>query len=454
MELFTYRTLFTFTQRDVTRWHFAKSSLKRSFPKAQYVDMTYEEKHSGQSIWRFAIKNLFKQICVMECQYDLESSMLKLNQLKGPFRQFSLTIHIRRESENSCELIEEVRFTFKVPWLFPAWRKKRLQKKLKSWLTYKHEVLNNDLSLLSKYTSVKGLKVLIIGASGLIGSELASFLECAHHRVSRVVRKKQKTQEGEIYWNPEEECADKTPFEGFDVAINLAGVNIAKKRWSDPVKKNIFASRIMTTEKLVQLFAQLKTPPEVFLSASAVGYYGEQGEKVVDESIETQVGDFLSETCHQWERAAEKLKFKGSRVVNPRFGVVLSAQKGALKRLIFPFRLGLGAILGSGKQYMSWIAIDDAVAALYHCIMTQALEGAVNVTSSHPVKHEVFSQTLAKVLNKSLGPRLSPFVVDLFLGEMGKVLFLTSIRAVPKKLLESGFVFRYSDLKQAFRHLL
>ncbi|MDN3504140.1 MAG: TIGR01777 family oxidoreductase [Rhabdochlamydiaceae bacterium] len=456
MENYIYRTLFTFPQKDVLLWHLQEGSLERSFPQTEDVTIsTKSNSDANKIVWHFSIREfLFKHQWVLESNQSVERSALDLNMLKGPFNHFSLKVYVKRVGVNSCELVEEVCCKFKCSKWFHNFRAKILEKRLKRFFEYKHEVLSHDLLLFSKYPAILPQKILIAGASGLVGKALVSFLKCAGHQVKTLVRNGQNIKDDQVCWNPETGEAELSELEGFDSIVNLAGVNIADKRWTQSVKHNIFSSRIFTTERLVKLLASLASPPQTLLCASAVGYYGEHDSQEVAEEC-SQVGNsFLGETCKRWEQASKRISISGTRVVNLRFGTILSAKQGALKQILKFFKLGCGAVIGSGKQYMSWIAIDDTVAAIYHCMMKKEVVGPVNISSPNAITNKDFSSQLSLRLNKPLGPRFSSPLVLFIYGQMGEELLLTSIRAVPAKLDQSGFVFRYPSLRQALRHII
>ncbi len=269
--------------------------------------------------------------------------------------------------------------------------------------------------------------IAISGMSGLIGSSLKSFLSNIGYDVRDVKR------EGSL--------------EGVEVVIHLAGSSIAK-RWTKKILLEIKQSRLETTKKLVEALASLNAHPKVFISASAVGYYGDTHGVVTDES--GKCGSFfLSEVCSEWEKASDVLKEKGIRVVHCRFGIVLSEKGGILKKILPLFKVGLGGRLGSGKQYMSWIAIDDVVGSIYHVMQHKEIEGAINVVSPFPVTNKVFTKILCKKLGRPIGPPVPAFLLKILFGKMAEELFLSSAQVDPRKLLETGYLFKYPDLSSA-----
>lgn len=289
----------------------------------------------------------------------------------------------------------------------------------------------------------------ITGSTGLIGTALSRAFGAAGHVVHRVTRS-QPSDPQDIQWRPRGGTIEAEKLEGVDVVIHLAGENLFG-RWTDKKKDKIFHSRVQGTRLMAQTLAGLESPPKLFISASAVGYYGDTGGQVVDES--SPPGDtFLAEVCKAWEGACQPAIDAGVRTVNPRLGVVLSTEGGALKMMLTPFKLGLGGRIGSGQQFMSWIALDDVVGALRFIIDDTDLDGPVNVTSPNPVSNEEFTDTLGQVLHRPTIFPLPKAVVKLGGGEMGEEMLLQGQRVVPTKLKESGFEFAFPKLEAALQN--
>jgi uncharacterized protein len=299
------------------------------------------------------------------------------------------------------------------------------------------------------------LHVVVTGASGLIGSALVRRLTDDGHRVTRLVRR--AAGPGEIFWNPAAGVLDPAPLEGIDAVVHLSGENVGA-RWTAARKARIRASRVASTRLLSETLAVLQHPPRVLVSASAVGIYGDRGDEILTEqsSLGNPDRDFLASVAREWEAAADPARDKGIRVVHPRFGVVLSPAGGALQKMLPPFRLGLGGRFGSGKQWMSWISLDDAVEAVYRALVADGpgLEGAVNVTAPEPRTNRDFTDTLARVLSRPAPLAVPEAALRLALGEMAGGTILASSRALPAKLLQVGYAFRQVGLEGALRHVL
>ncbi len=297
------------------------------------------------------------------------------------------------------------------------------------------------------------MKILISGASGLVGSSLSAQLDIAGHHVYKLVRRPAK-KATEITWYPDDGTIDSEKLEGFDAVIHLAGENIAGQRWNDDFKQKLITSRVNSTKLLAHSLCQVQHKPQVLISASAIGIYGDRGSTPVTEISQPGQG-FLSEICQAWESEAQSVINCGIRLVNPRLGIVLSHQGGALAKMLLPFQLGLGGKMGSGRQFMSWISIDDLTRAFMYCLETASLSGPVNFTAPQPVSNQAFTQTLGQVLNRPTLMSIPEFGLKLAMGEeMAQALLLDSTDARPEKLLKAGFNFQYPELKMALTHVL
>ncbi len=297
------------------------------------------------------------------------------------------------------------------------------------------------------------MKVLITGSSGLIGSSLIPFLSNGGHHVTRLVRARPTPDGDEVKWDPEKGEVDRDGLEGLDAVVHLAGESIAGGRWTAERKAKIRSSRVDGSRLLCGALAGLERPPKVLVSASAIGYYGDRGDEVLNEDSPRGSG-FLSEVCREWEAATGPADQAGMRVVRLRIGIVLSDRGGALAKMLLPFRLGLGGRIGSGGQYMSWIALNDVVGAIHHAIITEALRGPVNAVGPSPVVNLEFTKTLGRVLSRPTIFPLPGFAARFALGEMADALLLSSTRAEPAQLKASGYTFREPELERALRHLL
>jgi uncharacterized protein len=295
------------------------------------------------------------------------------------------------------------------------------------------------------------MKVLIAGASGLVGSALIPALEAEGAEVTRLVRT--SAGAGEIEWHPNNDQIDATKLEGFDAIINFAGENIAGGRWTDDQKRKIHDSRVNGTHLLSEAIAGLKQQPKVFLCASATGIYGDRDDETLDEQSDSG-GGFLAGVCREWEQATEPAGAAGVRTVNLRFGPILAREGGMLAKLLTPFKMGMGGKVGSGKQYISWVAIDDAVGAIKLALKDESIRGPLNIVSPRPVTNEEFTKTLGHVLSRPTALSVPAFAARLAFGEMADEMLLTSQRVIPKRLNDVGYEFEYPELEGAFRKYL
>ncbi|MDX6305087.1 MAG: uncharacterized protein QOI77_2056 [Blastocatellia bacterium] len=295
------------------------------------------------------------------------------------------------------------------------------------------------------------MKVLIAGASGLVGSALIPALEAEGAEVTRLVRT--SAGAGEVEWHPNNDQIDATKLEGFDAIINFAGENIAGGRWTDDVKRKIHDSRVNGTHLLSEAIAGLKQQPKVFLCASATGIYGDRGDETLDEQSDSG-GGFLAGVCREWEQATEPAAAAGVRTVNLRFGPILAREGGMLSKLLTPFKMGMGGKVGSGKQFISWVAIDDVVGAIKLALKDESIRGPLNIVSPRPVTNEEFTKTLGHVLSRPTALSVPAFAARLAFGEMADEMLLTSQRVIPKRLNDAGFEFEYPELEGAFRKYL
>jgi len=296
------------------------------------------------------------------------------------------------------------------------------------------------------------MKIIISGATGLVGAELARTLRDEGHNVARLVRAGNATT-GDIPWDPRAAKVDLAPLEGADAFVSLNGASIGGGRWT-PERKNLLrSSRVSTTRFLVDTFSRLTQKPRAFLSASAIGFYGSRGDEVLTETS-TSGTDFLSGLSREWEQEAQRAESFGIRTAILRFGMILSSRGGALPRMLTPFKMGVGGRLGDGKQWMSWIALGDVVGIIRWAIADSQVKGAVNVVAPNPVQNSEFTRVLAKVLHR---PAIFPapaFALRLMLGEMADALLFGSQRVRPKKLLEAGYKFQFDHLEPALRAAL
>ena len=292
------------------------------------------------------------------------------------------------------------------------------------------------------------MKILVSGSHGLVGKALISSLMSDGQEIVRLVRNK-PSGAGEVEWHPNEGKIEASNLEGIDAVVHLAGESIASGRWSEEKKREIRDSRVKGTALLSDALARLSRPPSVFVSASAIGYYGNRGEELLTENS-APGDDFLAKVCLEWENATKPAIEKGIRTVHARFGIILDRKEGALAKMLTPFRMGVGGRIGNGKQWMSWIAIEDVVNGLKFLISDGSKSGPVNFVAPNPVTNAEFTKTLGRVLSKPTLFPMPEFGVRLAFGEMGEALLLSSQRVKPGVLER----FDWPTLDAALRHIL
>jgi uncharacterized protein len=295
--------------------------------------------------------------------------------------------------------------------------------------------------------------IAITGSTGMVGNTLVPALEGSGHLVRRLVRGKVQDADREIHWDPAAGKIDAQELNGVDAVVHLAGENIAGRRWNADFKRKLLDSRVGGTRLLSEALAGVEMKPNVLVSASATGFYGSRGDEVVDESSASGSG-FLADVCRQWEGATKSAEQAGIRVVHLRIGPVLSQQGGALAKMLPPFRMGVGGVVGSGKQYFSWISLDDVVAAIQFALENEPLSGPVNTVTPDAVTNYEFTKTLGGVLGRPTIFPMPAFAARLAFGEMADEMLLASIRVEPRALTTAGFQFQYPQLEPALRHLL
>lgn len=296
------------------------------------------------------------------------------------------------------------------------------------------------------------MRVLVSGSSGFIGSALVPYLKGSGDTVVRLLRRDSVAVKEAVLWDPAAGTVDRGAIEGCDAVVHLAGENIAG-RWTMAKKEKILTSRVRGTRVLCETLASASRRPRVLICASATGFYGNRGSEILAETSGPGRG-FLSHVCQEWEAASGSASDAGIRVVNLRFGLILSTRGGALARMLPPFRLGLGGPIGRGEQFMSWIAIDDLLGVIAHALRTDSLRGPVNAVSPQPVTNREFTLSLGRALHRPARFKVPSFALRMVLGAAAEELLLASCRAIPTRLLDAGYVFGYPELDAALTHVI
>lgn len=438
--------------QEVFSWHSREGAFERLSPPWRSVEVL--EREGGIKDGRISLKlGRFPFAVRWKLQHRdyAHGSRFRDVQISGPFCHWEHTHEMKPLGPSSSLLEDRIECVLPLGVLGQIGRP-TVSKKLDQLFKYRHRTLVEDIEQHKKYGG-RPMRVLISGASGLVGQALKAFLTTGGHEVFRLVRSEPADPCSEIRWNPEAGDLDFGRLEGFDAVVHLAGENIASGRWTEERKRKILDSRVRGTKLLAQGLTKLKRPPSVFVSASAIGYYGHRpGEKLTEASSPGET--FLSKVCEAWEEAARGVSVNGIRLVCVRLGIVLSPKGGALAKMLPPFKLGLGGVMGSGQQYMSWVSLDDVVGAIHHVLITDSVRGAVNIVAPEAVTNADFTKTLGRVLGRPTLFPLPAFAARLALGEMADELLLADTRVEPLVLLESGYQFRTKDIEDALRHML
>ena len=371
-------------------------------------------------------------------------------QVRGPFTRWVHTHRFVATSADGSRLEDEVEYVLPGGAAGNLLGGRYIEDRLRSLFAWRHAVTRADLQRHRQAADGAPRRIAVSGAAGLIGGALVPFMRAGGNDVTTLVRRVANPVRGEIRWDPQADSWDARELSGCDAVVHLAGRSIAAGRWTTGAKAEILRSRTEPTRRLALGLAALDQPPATLLCASAIGFYGDGGNAEVDERAPAGDG-FLADVTQAWEEACEPALRRGIRVVNLRFGVVLNASGGALAKLLPPFRLGLGGRVGSGRQWMSWISLDDVLGAILFTLRRGELSGPVNVVAPNPVQNAVFARSLGRVLRR---PALVPFpapAIGLCFGEMGRDLLLGGQRVVPRKLMELGFSFAHPTIDDGLR---
>jgi hypothetical protein len=375
--------------------------------------------------------------------------------LKGPFWKWDHE-HIFEEKDGITTVIDQI--DYKVPFGFlgeivdKVLGGRLVKQRIDRMFKAREIRLQRDLQAHGKYRSMPRKKILIAGSSGLIGTQLVAFLDTGGHDVYRLVRRKVEN-DFEIEWDPDNGVINASDIEGFDAVIHLGGEGIGDKRWSKKRKEKILTSRTGSTALLAKTLSQIENPPEVFMVASAVGYYGHSQEENLTEDSELGSG-YLSDVCSAWEKSAQPAVDAGIRTIWLRTGIVLSGIGGALGKMLLPFKMNAGGPVASGKQWMPWISMDDQIYSMHELLMNQSASGPYNLTAPNPASQKEFAKTLGRVLNRLAIAPLPTFVVRILFGKMGVTLLTQGQHVIPSRLQEMGYEFTHPDLEGALRDTL
>lgn len=443
-----------FSAEDLFDWHARPGAIERLTPP--WVNIGILDRKGGLETGATVLMKMGKKPFDMEWlarHIDFEyGKLFRDTQVKGPFHTWTHT-HLFHK-EGATHTLMEDRIDYKLPVhplgnIFAGWY---MDKALEKVFTHRHKTVYHDMNAHQK-SGLPPLRILISGASGLIGSALTPYLTTGGHQVIRLVRTKGIKHPDEIFWDPSSGHIDTENLEPVDVVIHLAGENIGQKKWTPERKRSMIESRTKSTTILGKAISNLDSKPSLFICASAIGYYGDRKEDILTE--DHGPGDlFISGICKTWEACAKTAVHPDIRTAFMRIGIGLTPKGGALGELLFPFKMGMGAKIGNGNQYMSWIGIDDILDAFLHVIKEKSLSGPVNVVAPQSVTNREFTKIFSEVLCRPAVFTIPEKAIDLLLGQMGREILLSSTRVKPEKLIQTGFTFRSENLYDALKHML
>jgi hypothetical protein len=447
---------------ELYTWHsrpLASQRLQPPWEEVKLISTAGSFGTDGQRIeFQTRLFGLIKSTWLAEA-YDFQPGKgFQDRQLKGPFAYWNHAHRFIPDGEKASFLEDHIEYRLPLGLVGRFLGSRMTRRRLQALLNYRHAVTASDLHRHAQFREQPRQTIAITGSRGLIGSALVPFLTTGGHQVVRLVTgSAQRTgDDGTTWlnWDPTAPLASQM-LEDVDAVIHLAGDNVASGRWTNRKKRQILDSRIIPTELIARAIAEMPAHrrPRVFLSASAVGYYGNRGDERLTEDADSGTG-FFPEVARRWEAATLLARDCGVRTVHLRIGVVLTPRGGALGKQLFAFKMGAGAVLGTGRQWVPWITIGDLVGAIYHCLMSSSLSGPINVVGPHPVTNYEFTKTLGKVLRRPAFLWLPRSVLRLMFGELADEALLASVNVIPKKLVDSGFRFDHSDLQTALRFVL
>ena len=451
---YEYETHTDSPRPEVFDWFERKGSFRRLMPPWEVAeevraDETLED--GAQRIFRFPMGPIKMTWVAEHLGYQPPEKFEDIMK-KGPFRSWH---HVHRfiEKDGGTVVHDEVDYKLPMGVLGRIFGSRNVRNRLNRMFRARENRLIRDLERHSDFKHLDRKRILLAGASGLIGKQLAAFLDTGGHEIWRLVRRTPVAGQNEIEWDPSKGTIDNSAIEGFDIVIHLGGAGIGDRRWTKSRMVLIEKSRTESTGLLARTLASLKQKPEVFLVASAIGWYGNRGDEILDEQSEAGTG-FLPDTCLAWDASADAARQAGIRTIHARTGVVLDASGGALEKMLLPAKMGAGGPIGFGRQWFSWISMDDQIYALHHLVMSTNTEGAYNITSPEPLQQKNFAKALGRVLRRPAFMPTPPFAIWFLYGKMGVALTTESQRVMPTRLTEDGYRFQHQDAESALRDAL
>lgn len=451
--LFEYLSDYPCSAEELYQWHNRPGALERLLPPWQNTAVLARQggiapggtvdlkMHAGPFPFRFRARHV----------ENIPGRMFRDIQEKGPFASWSHS-HFFETSAGGSVLRDQVRYSLPGQRFLPRFITARAEGELHRLFRHRQTLLEEDIKL-HRLSSTTPLRILVTGASGVIGRDLLPLLTTGGHQVFTLVRRRPDPAKSEIYWDPAQGILNRDDLPEIDGVIHLAGEYIGLSRWKEEKKRRVIDSRVKGTRLLAATLAAMPSVPKVFLCASAVGYYGDGGDSLIDETCSSG-NDFISEVCKLWEIGTEPAREAGIRTVFMRLGIGLTPRGGALQRILATSACGFIRRFGSGDQYISWISRDDMVAAMLHLLSCPTLEGPVNIAAPQPVSNAEFMRTLARITGRPLLFPLSGRILTMIYGQMASEILLSGCRVSVQRLQDSGFRFRHPTLERALKSLL
>ncbi|AEI62137.1 TIGR01777 family oxidoreductase [Corallococcus macrosporus] len=456
--VFDARSRMPVTAHELFAWHAREGAFERLAPpweRMEVLERTGDGIRTGaRVVVRMRVGPVPQRLVAEHTAYS-EGAMFQDTQRSGPFTKWVHTHRMWPEPTTGTSILDdEVEYILSVGPLGSLFGGGFARRTLERMFAYRHRITREDLKRHAAFVGQGPLTIAVTGASGLVGSALVPFLTTGGHTVKRLVRGKADPARNEVAWAPDKGEVDTDALEGVDAVVHLAGVNVAGQRWTPEYKDAILKSRTQGTRTLAEALARMKRKPKVLVSAGGSSIYGDRGDELLTEESSTDGEGFLSQVSREWEAAAAPAEAAGIRVVHLRIGPVLDAREGALAKMLPAFLAGGGGPIGSGRQWMSWVALEDVLGLIHFSVFTEAARGALNTVAPGAVRQADFARTLGKVLRRpAVFPVPSPVVRTLF-GQMGQEALLDGARIVPQAAQRLGFAFLLPDLEGALRFTL
>ena len=459
MPVFAHTAHFKANKKEIWNWYNSDGAFRRIMPEWEGIQPMAAGRLVDGDETIFKVKmGPFRQKWVARHHSVIDGESFADRMIKGPFGAWNHNHKFEAGKNGTTAVVDNVEYKLPLHF-FTGWSAGfTVLPRMKQMFEFRSVRVANDLKQIQATADLPRQRILVSGSTGMIGLQLCAFLEAAGHDVHRLLRPGTKLPTDVdstkiVRWNDLTGEILEGDMNGFDSIIHLAGAGIGDKRWSKKRLKLIRDSRIIPTQNLAKIIANLESPPKKLLCSSAIGFYGNRGTEVLDEESESG-DDLLSDLCKDWENASNEAKDSGINVIHLRTGIVMSPLGGALAKLLLPAKFGAGGPVGGGKQMQSWISLDDEIYAIHHLMMKEDSEGVYNLTAPNPVSQKQFAKTLGRVLRRPAFAPLPGFVIKLLFGQMGKKLVLEGQDVRPTRLLESGYEFTHSELETCLRSCL